>query len=430
MSQKTVSPERVASGQAKFDVLELFRPQTADRKEEAPRPVMSLRNFHRLLKTEIRWADRTRSSLTFLIFDMAAQNGEGPLREDGLTCLASVIPKCTRRTDMVGWFHDRGTRRLGLILHNTVPERARCVIANLQARFQTEMRQKAPLETRLPELTCDIYSYPWRSEPGGNNPRQLSLFDEGPEKRNNLPGVKISKNGEIFHGTRIGRYPGMDSIRPAGSIMGHPHPKWKRAIDFFGSLFILVLLSPLLLAVTLAVKLTSKGPVLFSQDRVGHGGRIYTCLKFRSMKQNYDTTAHKNYLKTLIKSASSTEGDGIPMKKLDSVNSQITTVGRLIRKSSIDELPQLINVLRGEMSLVGPRPCVPYEAVEFLCWHTRRFDTVPGMTGLWQVKGKNRTTFKEMIRLDIRYGLHQSLLFDLKIFLMTLPAVLRDFRAA
>jgi lipopolysaccharide/colanic/teichoic acid biosynthesis glycosyltransferase len=161
----------------------------------------------------------------------------------------------------------------------------------------------------------------------------------------------------------------------------------------------------------------SPGPVFFIQDRVGHGGKIFTFLKFRTMKANSDSISHQQHLNELIKTNK-------PMTKLDKQNDpRIIPFGKFIRKASIDELPQLINVLKGDMSLVGPRPCLPYEAKEYLKWHKYRFDIKPGLTGRWQVSGKNRLTFKEMIRLDIMYANKISLWIDLWILAWTIPTV-------
>ena len=141
-------------------------------------------------------------------------------------------------------------------------------------------------------------------------------------------------------------------------------------------------------------------------------------MKFRTMYKNNDPCAHRDYLEELIKG-------GMPMEKLDcGRDPRIIPGGRIIRKACLDELPQLFNVLRGEMSLVGPRPCIPYEAEEYLRWHTHRFDILPGMTGLWQVSGKNKLSFEQMVRLDISYANRMSPLHDLKILLMTLPAII------
>jgi len=203
-------------------------------------------------------------------------------------------------------------------------------------------------------------------------------------------------------------------------VFGHKMPFWKRTIDILGSSIGLLVLSPLFVFVAIVIKIVSPGPAFFKQERVGYLGKNFNLLKFRTMRVSNDATVHRQYLKELINGDSNEEK---PMEKLDN-DSRIIPIGNILRKSCIDELPQLLNVLFGEMSLVGPRPCIPYEAEEYHRWHIRRFDITPGMTGLWQVSGKNKTTFNEMIRLDIKYFAIQSFLLDIKILLITPVIVL------
>jgi lipopolysaccharide/colanic/teichoic acid biosynthesis glycosyltransferase len=194
-------------------------------------------------------------------------------------------------------------------------------------------------------------------------------------------------------------------------------PMWKRALDIALIVLALPVLLPVWAILALWVKLSSRGPVLFRQQRVGVRGSRFTCFKFRSMKVGSDTSIHQNHLAQLMQS-------GHPMTKLDNKgDSRLIPLGALIRSTGLDELPQLLNVFRGEMSLVGPRPCLPYEYESFRPWQKRRCETVPGLTGLWQVSGKNRTTFNEMIRLDIAYVENQSLGLDLRIIFQTVPTL-------
>jgi lipopolysaccharide/colanic/teichoic acid biosynthesis glycosyltransferase len=180
------------------------------------------------------------------------------------------------------------------------------------------------------------------------------------------------------------------------------------------------LVVPLGLLIGLMVKVVSPGPVLFKQQRVGYRGRLFTCLKFRTMAVNADTGIHAGHMVDLMKS-------GRPMTKLDAVgDSRLIRGGWLLRSCGLDELPQLINVLRGEMSLVGPRPCLAYECENYQRRHCRRFETPPGLTGFWQVNGKNRTTFEEMLDLDLYYVTHKSLGLDLAIMARTIPAIVQQ----
>ncbi len=204
-------------------------------------------------------------------------------------------------------------------------------------------------------------------------------------------------------------------------------PAWKRILD--GALILAVSPGWLLLGagVALLVRCGSRGPILFRQRRVGYKGREFTCYKFRTMRMDAETKTHQDHFRHLM-------GAEVPMTKLDARRDpRLIPLGAALRATGLDELPQLINVLRGEMSIVGPRPCIPYEYELYQPWQRRRFDAVPGLTGLWQVSGKNRTTFNQMIRLDIEYAERSSLGLDLKIILKTLPALFsqcRDIRAS
>jgi lipopolysaccharide/colanic/teichoic acid biosynthesis glycosyltransferase len=205
---------------------------------------------------------------------------------------------------------------------------------------------------------------------------------------------------------------GYATSRPANGI-----PVWKRVLD----LGLIILLSPALLifggVVATIVKLGSPGPVLFRQKRVGYQGAEFTCFKFRTMLADAETDSHRRHTQNLIKSKA-------PMQKLDArKDPRLVPLGSMLRATGLDELPQILNVMRGEMSLVGPRPCIPYEYELYEPWQQRRCDAAPGLTGLWQVSGKNHTTFDEMIRLDISYAERMSLWLDLKIIFKTLPAI-------
>jgi lipopolysaccharide/colanic/teichoic acid biosynthesis glycosyltransferase len=186
-----------------------------------------------------------------------------------------------------------------------------------------------------------------------------------------------------------------------------------------------MLFAPALLIVAAMVKLTSKGPVLFRQPRIGHREQPFTMLKFRTMRVGADPALHKGYVSCFIQgtNTATTTGDVAPFKIVD--DPRVTRVGALLRKTSLDELPQLLNVLRGDMSLVGPRPPLDYEVEQYAPWHRRRvMDVKPGITGLWQVTGRSCTTFEQMVRLDLRYAKTCSLRSDLKILFATPAAVI------
>lgn len=189
-------------------------------------------------------------------------------------------------------------------------------------------------------------------------------------------------------------------------------PSWKRGFDIALILFSAPAWLPLMGIIALYIKCVSKGPLFYRHERIGLRGRGFVCLKFRTMAAGADTNPHQNHLKDLIRS-------NRPMTKMDRADSRVIPFGRLLRASGLDELPQIFNILRGEMSFVGPRPCLPYEYELYDAHERQRCQVLPGLTGLWQVCGKNKTTFKEMIDLDLRYARECSVRMDLKIVLKT-----------
>jgi len=199
-------------------------------------------------------------------------------------------------------------------------------------------------------------------------------------------------------------------------------PAWKRTLDIVLILLALPVLIPLMSIIAITIRVVSRGPILFRQERVGFLGRPFMCLKFRTMHVGADTSVHEGHLQHLLQS-------DVPMEKMDAKGDpRIIPFGAILRSSGLDDLPQLINIFLGEMSLVGPRPCLPYEYAQYLPWQKERFNAVPGLTGLWQVNGKNRTTFVEMIQLDIKYARTQSPWLDLKIIFKTIPALIVQMR--
>jgi len=332
--------------------------------------VYSLDDFHDILKQERLRSDRNNHKFSLITFDVGSYKSDiysvGPLAK----CITSRM----RFSDRIGWYDKR---RLAVFLPDTSSYGARKLA-------QTICRNIASI---VPVPTCSVLMYPsfaWHNEE--INSRQLS------------------------HGEN--EYYGIS----AHIIM----PFWKRTLDITVSSVGLVVLSPLIVSVAVMIKIVSQGPVIFRQKRVGLSGEPFTILKFRTMEANNDVTVHLRHSKECINGNNDTEKT---MAKLDIMDSRIIPMGNFLRESCIDEIPQLINVLRGEMSLVGPRPCIPYEAEEYLRWQIRRFDITPGMTGLWQVSGKNKTTFKEMIRYDIQYAAQRSFGLDIKILFKT-PKVL------
>lgn len=201
----------------------------------------------------------------------------------------------------------------------------------------------------------------------------------------------------------------------------------KRVFDLLVSLLALLVTAPLMLVVALVIKRTSPGPVLFAQERLGRDGRPFKFYKFRSMKHNSDDAIHRQFAAMFIngdKEGCSESNDGDEVFKLKA-DPRITPIGAWLRKTSLDELPQLFNIIKGDMSLVGPRPPIAYEIENYQPWHMERLKAVPGLTGIWQVSGRSLVSFDDMCRMDIRYINQWSFLGDIAIILKTVPVVLR-----
>jgi lipopolysaccharide/colanic/teichoic acid biosynthesis glycosyltransferase len=214
---------------------------------------------------------------------------------------------------------------------------------------------------------------------------------------------------------------GLRTERTIGRVSGQP--RWqataRRLLDILGGGLLILLLSPLLIAIAIAVRLDSRGPALFRQRRVGLGEREFTVFKFRSMRLDADPRGHREYVTALIAGGEDAPDGGRENLYKLAVDDRITPVGRWIRRWSLDELPQLFNVVGGSMALVGPRPAIPYEVAEYPSWYLQRFAVKPGMTGLWQVSGRSERTYEEMVRLDVEYADQRTLLLDLTILAKT-----------
>jgi lipopolysaccharide/colanic/teichoic acid biosynthesis glycosyltransferase len=344
--------------------------------------------FHKVILKERERSDRTGLPVSLFVFEEIRSNEKnGSLRD-----LVELLNVRVRSTDEIGWYDDD---RVGVILPHTGLESAEKFSQNFQE-----------LLTRKDfSFKHDIYIYP---TPFSNN------FYHASDGRFLSP--RVTKNDEqqsLFENS-------MNSIHPCFPGL----PFWKRVLDVLGAVAGLIILSPLLFTIAIFIKIVSPGPALFRQVRIGYRGEHFTLFKFRTMHCDAESSCHERYLEDLINT-------GKRMTKLDDRDDErIIAFGKILRKTFVDELPQLLNVLRGEMSLVGPRPCLPYEAERFLHWQTKRFDAMPGLTGLWQVNGKNKTTFNEMIRLDIEYARKKSLWLDLSIILKTIPAVIGETATA
>lgn len=215
------------------------------------------------------------------------------------------------------------------------------------------------------------------------------------------------------------------------AVISRPHTRYhrtsyrlaKRALDLAIVLLVLPVALPLMALCALAIRLDSPGPTLFVQERVGKGGRRFRLYKFRTMPHELDSTAHKAFMRAFVRGKVETNGSGSALyKPFDA--SQITRIGRILRKTSLDELPQLLNVLKGQMSLVGPRPNVPWEVDAYKGWHLERLEVLPGITGLAQIRGRSGISFDTIVKYDLEYIEHQNLWIDLKILTKTLLSVI------
>jgi lipopolysaccharide/colanic/teichoic acid biosynthesis glycosyltransferase len=331
--------------------------------------------FMRDVRRERLRADRSGSPLSIVVFSVPQAHGHASATAD-LGTLLDVLHARTRETDSIGHL---GHERIALLCPDT------------DAGGAEELSLK--IAHALTPLVCasERATYPG------------ALFDD------------LVQGGALKPLTT-----------PFVESDGRKAYAAKRAIDIVVASLMLVLLSPLMLLVAAAISITSRGPVIFKQKRLGQGGVPFTFYKFRSMVVDGDDSIHRKYIEQHIKhdAAAAALTDAVPYKV--SKDPRITRIGRFIRKTSIDELPQLFNILRGDMSLVGPRPPIPYEARHYQSWHLRRITSVkPGLTGLWQVEGRGRVSFNEMVRLDLRYIRDCSMVLDLKILAKTVLVVVR-----
>jgi lipopolysaccharide/colanic/teichoic acid biosynthesis glycosyltransferase len=360
--------------------------------------VHSSGEFASILNRERDRADRTGQEFSLVVYEVAS----GSRRSAPTRRLVSTLLQRIRSTDDIGWLEDGN---LAAVLPHTTPDGAWKFVDTVRQAFDGD----------VPPPDCMVYAYPtWWLGTAGAGPGNAPP----PDNKATPPPADPSRSGMQYS-----RAEGADRARPVEELDSNflrRIPFGKRAADIVGSLVALFLLSPLLFLVALFIRIVSPGPAFFRQERVGYLGRTFTIWKFRTMHVNADTGVHRSYLRDLIHNEKE-------MTKLDNGrDNRIIPFGNVLRATGIDELPQLLNVLQGDMSLIGPRPCIPYEAREYAPWQMRRFDTVPGLTGLWQVSGKNRTTFKEMMRLDIGYARRRAPLLDAKIILLTPLAIARQ----
>jgi lipopolysaccharide/colanic/teichoic acid biosynthesis glycosyltransferase len=349
-------------------------------------------SFHQMLHLEQKRTERSRKRFVLMLLDCAnlLRNDSDTAALDRILC---ELSRLTRDTDIKGQY--AANRIIGVVFTEIGPADGNAVAHALLSRVSTVLSNVFSIE-QINQISVAFHVFP---EDWGTGTRRL-------ESRAAFRQSVDAHNARGGHGALI----------------------VKRIMDIIGSLCALILLAPVFVVIGLLVKLTSPGPVLFRQERVGQGGRPFSFLKFRSMFSTSTAALHQQYVTEFIsgnKAAPSQGGEATPVYKLTH-DPRVTRLGRFLRKTSLDELPQLFNVLRGDMSLVGPRPPISYEVQCYDVWHIRRLLAVkPGMTGLWQVTARSKVEFDEMVRLDLQYARSWSLWQDLKILLKTPGAVIR-----
>jgi exopolysaccharide biosynthesis polyprenyl glycosylphosphotransferase len=341
--------------------------------------ILSEATFARTLRLERRRTERSGRRFILMLIEsnslLRRADDQSPFQG-----FLHSLSQATRETDLKGWYKEESV--FGILFTEIGDGDTNVITKVLLGKITQAICNTAGVDT-LNEIRFSFHVYPENIDSEGGT-LDLTLYpDQRPDKR-------VSR-------------------------------LVKRAMDILGSLLALIILLPLFLAIAAAIKLTSAGPVLFRQKRIGQYGASFTFLKFRSMYLANDESIHREYVTRFITQTGFQTQTKVYKLKNDP---RITSIGRLLRKTSLDELPQFLNVLWGDMSLVGPRPPIPYEVNCYNAWHKRRLAIKPGITGLWQVHGRSRVPFDGMVRLDLQYAATWSLALDLKILLKTPWAVL------
>ena len=373
----------------RFDGIANLDAPSADVLPVEERGILNEEAFHRMISLERKRTERSRKPFLLMLLDM----GDG-LRSDkngkALDKILSALSLSTRETDVTGWYKNNSV--VGVMFTEFGAEDRNAILSTMMTRVSETLRNNLNSQQfGLISISFHLFPEEWNHD-----------IPQRPSNPTLYPDLTRRDNARKFF-----------------CVI-------KRIMDIVGSAFALCLFAPLFLAVAIAIKLTSTGPVFFRQKRVGRHGEQFVFLKFRSMHVNNDASVHKEYVKQLIAGSAQSHpgnGNGNGVYKLTK-DSRITRVGGFLRRTSLDELPQFINVLKGEMSLVGPRPAIAYEVESYEIWHRRRvLEAKPGITGLWQVNGRSRVKFDDMVRLDLRYAKTWSPWMDLKILLRTPVAV-------
>lgn len=338
--------------------------------------------FDDMLQRERKRTERNQQPFALIIIEIRSLV-KSKAKKD-IRNLTAVLNECFREIDIQGWFKQHSV--VGIICPGVAQE---CV-NSLQQKVEAAMEK-----TLTPEFKCGL----------------------------NVSYVCFPQTSSETTDLSLSVYPEFKTTSPGKAVADI----CKRFMDVSVASIMLLMTMPLFIVFSIIIRIDSRGPVFFRQKRVGFGGRQFTFLKFRSMYMNNDESVHKAFVKEFItRQNSDDDNDKKTFKIVD--DPRVTPIGRFLRKTSLDELPQLINVLRGDMSLVGPRPPIPYEVDEYRIWHRRRvMEIKPGITGFWQVYGRSVTTFESMVRMDIYYIKYRNLLLDILLLLKT---PLRLFKGA
>jgi lipopolysaccharide/colanic/teichoic acid biosynthesis glycosyltransferase len=376
--------------------------------------IYSISQFAAALERERARADRNGHQISVALIQVDPSAGART------THLLEVLHDRLRVMDEAGWYDGS---QVGVLMPYTSCEGAWHVVADL-CRL---------MGGALSPSDCRVYLYPCEWPPGGNGQRRpegtcsigclgrLVQRPAAPPAAAECPGVSVVRAASV----RAGSAPEPACVYPLEGQPGAGLSAWQRGLDIVCAGLGLVVLAPVFLVTALLVRFVSSGPAFFKQVRIGRGGKPFVLWKFRTMVVNADSSVHRRHVAEQIRGRGNNGEAAQPMTKLEH-DPRVIPFGGILRRTCIDELPQLLNVLRGEMSLVGPRPPIPYEVSEYRRWQKRRLDAVPGLTGLWQVSGKNRLTFDEMVRLDIRYSRTKSFWMNVKIILRTPGVILRE----
>jgi len=343
--------------------------------------LLSEESFLEILRLEQRRTER--SSRAFALVLISGESLDAVPPEDPSGGVIPSLSACIRETDVFGWYEKAKT--LGLIM-TEIGDATASVVESIVRKISIVLQNS---------LSAEIY-------------------------------CRVAVVVRIFPSESSDRVFTVDLSRH--SVAARADQWLKRCIDIVGSVAALILLAPAFLVIGIMVKLTSKGPVFFCKTRVGQYGKEFSFYKFRTMYVNNDPSIHREYVIKLIAGAAHPDQNGGLFKLKD--DPRVTRIGRFLRRTSLDELPQFFNVLLNDMSLVGPRPPLPYEYEKYCDWHKRRvLELKPGITGLWQVEARSLTTFDEMARIDIRYARARTFWLDLMIMLRT-PAAMISGRGA